>query len=333
MVSTFEKVSIPFISMVFSRRRRITPRYGRRPIRRRRTLTRRYARRPTTRVRQRRLPRTSYSRSRVRFTTKVARTLRSIAETKIVPWREIEFSQPAPCATAVGVSQVKFISGQTSVPGYPDFTPVGGFLIPQGDGKNARDGQFVYLKGSTLNLTIQADHSTLVGRPAPIHFRVIVFKTKRALSPMGETLASNTDLFLRNDGGDTGDARSAPFNMNNVDVMLQPVNKNNFFVIMDRKFKLGHTQTTAYNNDPDNIVVVPPQQLQRYIGSYKNFRINLQHSKKTRYELDGNEPINYNYRFCIAIYAYFPNQAPDTPADTPEGWSASIRGTTTFLDL
>lgn len=319
--------------MVFSRRRRIRPRYGRRTIRRRRTTTRRYYGRAATRVRQRQPTRLTYSRRRARFSTKVARSLRTIAETKVVAWRESEFVQPIACATAAGVSQVKFIAGNTAVSGYSDFQVVGGFNIPQGDTRNQRDGQFVYLKGSTLNLTIQADHTTLVGRPAPIHFRVIVFKSKRALTPMGETVVSNIELFLRNDGGDTGDARPVPENMDNMDMMLQPINTNSFYPIMDRRFKLGHTQTTAYDIDTGDPGVVPAQALQRYIGSVKNFRINLRHSKKTRYENITNEPINYNYRYCIAIYAYYPNQEPDTQADTPLGWSASIRGTTSFLDV
>lgn len=306
-------------------RRKFAPRFGRRKL-----GARRYFSKAFTSVKQRRPTRFRYSRAANRLNSAVAQSIRGMAETKVIGWRASQFREPAPTSTGDGISYVKFIAGQTPVTTYPDYLPVGGFLAPQGDGKNNRDGQFIWLKGSTVNLTIQANHTTVVGRPAPIHFRVIVFKTKRALSPMGTTVVADTDLFLTNSGGNVGDSTASPNNMKPQDMMLQPINTNNFAVLMDKKFRLGHTQTTA---DQSGAAETNPQALNRWLGSVKNFRINLKHASKTRYDTLTNEPNDLNYRWCFAIYAYYPEQAPSTQSDTPLGWSASIRGTTTFMDV
>jgi len=64
-------------------------------------------------------------------------------------------------------------------------------------------------------------------------------------------------------------------------------------------------------------------------------RLRLPHNAKARIPVSAsNEPINYDYRFAVAIYAYYPNQNPVIfPTDAPLSWSASIRGTTSFNDV
>ncbi|AXQ66051.1 MAG: putative capsid protein [Cressdnaviricota sp.] len=286
--------------------------------RRRRFGARRFMGKASRTIRQRKPARFAPSRSTYRLNTAVARTIRSMAETKIIPFREQEWSQPAATPTGVGIAAVKFVSGATSVTQYPNYLPVSGFNASQGDTKNSRDGQFCYLKGSSVALTIQMDHEPTPGTTSCISFRVICFKQRRYASPAGSTMSPETNLFLTNAGSNFGDGSAAPNNMTPMDILLQPCNTNNYQIISDRKFVLSHTSDESA--------------VQKY-NSYKVLRYKLNHNTKARYLTTTNEPVDYNYRFLWAVYAYYPQQAPASGADMPLTWSASIRGTTGFNDL
>lgn len=305
---------------LFGKRRRSTygaPRYGRKKLK-----TRRYAKKAY--AKSKKPARFRYSRAANRLNTAVARTIRGMAESKVIPFRNQEWVQPQQTPGLGAISAVKFVAGQTPVSAWPSYTATGGFNAPQGDTKNNRDGQFIWLKGSTVNLTVNMDHSTLIGRPGAISFRVIMFKSKRAMDPTGTSQNPDSVLFLTNNGGSFGDGTAAPNNMNPLDMMLQPPNTNSFHILSDRKFSLAHTQLS-----PED-----PQALRRNLPSYKNLRYNLRHQTKARIPMGGtDEPVDYNYRFGFAVFAYYPNQEPDTQADTPLGYSVSLRGTTIFNDV
>lgn len=306
-------------------KRSFAPKYGRR-VRRRVTPVRRkagyrkYIRKAATTTTSR-PQRLNYSRRAVSLNNMVANSIRGMAETKIIPLRNTAWSQPDTTATGVGIAQVKFVCGATPIAtGYTNYTPVGGFAAPQGDGKNNRDGQFIYLKGTSVALTVNMDHvPEPTGISSCISFRVICFKAKRALAPTGQTLNPDTNMFLTNGGANFGDASPAPGNMDSNDILTQPINTNNFAVISDRKFTLSHT--------------TDQEAVQKY-PSFKLLRYNLNHSVKARIPLNStDEPVDYNYRFGFAIYAYYPQQLAVSAADTPLSWSAGIRGTTSFCDV
>ncbi len=268
-----------------------------------------------------------FSRRANRLNTAVARTIRGMAETKIIALRQQDWTQPAATPTAPGVSTVKFITGTGAVTGYTGYNPVNGFAAPQGDGKNNRDGQFIWLKHTTAALTIQMDHleNVVSQRPAATKFRVIVFKAKRALNPLGLTTSPDTNLFLQNNGNNQGDSSTAVNAMNVMDMMLQPINTNSFLVLKDTQFTLQHTTDNSAANSAA---------IQTNFPSNKTMRLRLNHNTKARIPLNStDEPIDYDYRFAVAIYAFYPNQNPTTAVDTPLAWSASIRGTTGFNDV
>ncbi len=291
------------------------------PFRRRKVGARRYIGKATRTIRQRKPSRFGPSRSTYRLNTAIASTIRSMAETKIIALRNSPWVQPINTPTGVGLSAVKFVLGSTAVPQYGAYLPSGGFNAPQGDTKNNRDGQFIYLKGSTVNIQISMDHQPVAG-PAGlsscISFRAICFKQRRYASPANQTLTPDTNLFLTNAGDNFGDSSAAPANMDPNDMLLQPLNTNNFQIISDKKFTLSHTTDS--------------EAVQKY-KSFKVLRYKLNHNCKARYQTTTDEPIDYNFRYCFAIYAYYPQQLPVSPADTPLSWSAGIRGTTTFNDL
>jgi len=284
---------------------------------------RKYVRKASSTVYQRKPARFAYSRTANRLNVAVARSIRGMAESKVIALREQEWIQPQAVLGGGAISSVKWVTGQTPVTSMSGYNPVGGFLANQGDGKANRDGQFIWLKGTTANLTIQMDHTAVSGRPGPTSFRVMVFKAKRALNPSGTSLEPGSSLFLTNAGDNIGDGVSGANAMGPMDMMLQPVNTNNWYTICDKKFNLAHTQTVPGENEG----------LRRNMPSYKNIRLSLKHQTKARYDLGSNEPTDYNYRFAIAIYAFYPNQSPTITADLPLGWSASLRGTTTFNDV
>lgn len=318
-------------------KRSYAPKYGRRTRRRftgrfsgyrSKVGYRKYIRKASGRTITSRPGRFQFSRRANRFNTAVAKSIRGMAESKVIAWRQIDYAQPVNTPTALGVSAVKFVAGDGALPSFGGYTPVGGFATSQGNTKADRDGQFVWLKGSTVNLTIQLDNQVPVAdRAGPITFRVIVFKLKRALNPAGVSISPDNQLFLTNAGNNFGDSTAAPNNMGVMDMMLQPINTNSFSIICDRKFNLCHTQESASNAATNNFSV------QTNMKSYKNMRLNLRANAKTRYQAGQSDPQDYDYRTGFAIYACYPNDAPQSSADIPATWSASIRGTTTFNDV
>jgi len=277
--------------------------------------------------RTRKPARFAFSRKRNRLNTAVARAIRGMAESKVIALRQQDWTQPAATGTAPGVSTVKFITGLGSVAGYTGYNPIGGFQAPQGDGKSNRDGQFIWLKHTTAALTIQMDHSVSdVERSSAIRFRVIVFKAKRALNPTGQTTSPDLNLFLQNNGNNQGDLSPAVSAMNVMDMMLQPCNTNSFYIMKDTQFTLQHT--TDVNQSFINGIA------QTNFPSSKTMRLRLPHNAKARIPLNADDqPVNYDFRFGIAIYAFYPNQSPTAAEDVPLTWSTSIRGTTCFNDV
>jgi len=312
--------------MAFKRKRSYAPKYGRRT--RSKVGYRKYVRKASSRTITSRPGRFKFSRRANRFNTAVAKSIRGMAESKVIAWQQVDWSQPVNSPTALGVSAVKFVAGSSTLPSFGGYTPVGGFQTDQGNTKADRDGQFVWLKNSTVNLTIQLDNEVPIGnRAGPITFRVVVFKLKRALNPAGVSISPDYQLFLTNGGNNFGDTTASPNNMGVMDMMLQPINTNSFSVICDRKFNLCHTQENASNGSANNFSV------QNNMKSYKNMRFNLRHDSKTRYQAGRSDPQDYDYRFGFAIYAMYPNDAPQSSTDIPSTWSASIRGTTSFNDV
>jgi len=312
----------------YSRKRKRTslvPRYGRK----RRTGFRRYTKKAFGRRRITARPaRFGFSRRANRVNNMVARTIRGMAETKVIPWRQQDYVQPVATPTGVGINCVKFIAGQTALGQYGQYTPVGGFNAPQGDTRNDRDGQFIWLKGSTVNLTVQLDNEVPANfRNDPVTFRVLCFKIKRALSPAGTTISPDTQLFLTNDGSNFGDALPSPNNMNAMDMLLQIPNTNNFRIISDRRFTLQHTQQSAAATATNNQTMITN------LKNQKILRYNLKHQTKARFSPGGTEPVDFDYRYAWAIYATYPMQFPVAQGDAPTTWSASCRGTTTFNDV
>jgi len=315
--------------MVFKRKRTsfsYGARKSARSYRRRKVGYRKYVRKAAT---TRRPARFAFSRRSNRLNRVVAKTIRGMAETKIIPMRQSDWIQPGSTATGKGISTVKFVTGSTAVSQFGTYLPQGGFAAPQGDGKGNRDGQFIWLKGTTVHLSIQLDYVTTGARPGPITFRVICFKLKRALSPAGVTVSPDNNLFLRNDGSNQGDSTAAPADMDQMDMMLQPINTNSFYVISDRKFNLCHTQNLSAAGAGQAASAI-----QSNLKDHKTLTYRLKHETKARINVgQTDEPVDYDYRFMFAIYAFWPNAAAQAAADRPTAWSASIRGTTGFLDV
>ncbi len=319
--------------MPLGRKRSYAPSYGRRVRRRigyarKKVGYRKYVRKASSRI-YAKPSRFAFSRRANRLNTMVAKSIRGMAETKVIPWRQVDWAQPGQAGTGSGIAAVKFVAGTQPLAQFGTYLPVGGFNTNQGPTKNDRDGQFIWLKHSTVKLTIQLDNEVAIGiRAGPITFRVICFKLKRALSPAGITQVPDNTLFLKNDGNNFGDATPSPGNMTAMDLMLQPINTNNYQVISDRKFNLCHTQENASNAQTNNFAVQNNQK------SYKTMTYTLNCNTKARVPAGTDtEPVDFDYRYAWAIYACYPNDPVTSQGDLPTTWSASIRGTTGFNDV
>jgi len=115
--------------------------------------------------------------------------------------------------------------------------------------------------------------------------------------------------------------------MNAMDMMLQPINTNSFTIACDKKFTLQHPS----DQDGTNPLGSP---VQTNLKSIKNLRLRLTHNTKARIPIGStDEPIDYNYRYAMVVYASWANQAATTQTDLPISYSVSVRGTTGFNDV
>lgn len=263
----------------------------------------------------------------VRFRPSRARTLQNIATKNVLKnISESKLSAITPTTEAVpsaiqtGAQAYKYVSvlgvGVPSTWSGINHS-LGGVSFPVGTGPNNRVGQYVYLRKTTIQMSIEA--TLPVDNPFPLKFRMIVFKARRAFSPAGVGYNPATTLFLKENGDPFGHATGG---VNGVDLMLQPLNKRNWSILKDQKFMLQPPATlTGSSFNPATTAITTSSKY----PNEKSIFLQLPHQIKARFAVD--EPDDYDYRYCIAIYAHCITR--DTYSNS---WEVSIRGTTSALD-
>jgi len=286
---------------VYSRKRKSN---GRATVRGRSRFTRKSA--------ATRLARFAQSRFRYRKGRTVSRSLRSVGETKLIAVGNLNEWAPSPIQVGAIAYQSSFVLG-TVPTGWTEISALGGTSITQGTSAQERVGDYVYLKKTHYTFTIQMRFGQT---PKPPHeFRVIVGKTRRAVNPAGITHNPAATLFLNTIGQPIGHTSGG---INGSDLMLQPLNKREFVIKMDKKF----TMSSPIRTDSDGGGV-------GYHGYYpvkKDIPINFGFWKKTRYNTN-NLPDDIDCAYFVYIYA----SCIDKDAGS-NGWEVSGRGTTSYQD-
>jgi len=188
---------------------------------------------------------------------------------------------------------------------------IAGMSVTQGTGEGQRAGNYIYLKQSTLNLEIDMAESTKTYSP-PTEFRIVVFKQRRAVMPAGTSFNPATSLFLDELGNQTG-YQSTGFN--GTDGLVQPLNKRDYVIHMDKRCVLSNPQTTVDG----------------YTGHYptlKRMRIKLPHWIRAHYNNTSSLPDTYDFHYGILVFAR--SQGKDVSANQ---WEVNMRGSTSFTDL
>lgn len=258
------------------------------------------------------LARFNFSRKRYYNNRKVSNHLNKFAENNLLQLSAQ--NEALPKAIQLGAFAQYWGGVLGSVPSQWDsgLTDLQGLSITQGDDAGQRHGNYVYLQKSTVNLTIDARHTTETVQP-PTEFRCIVCKQRRGTMPAGLTFNPATSLFLNNLGEKFGYTTSG---VNGSDLMLQPLNKRDWVVHTDKRFMLSNwvTNTTSGYSG--------------YYPCFKRMRFSLPYYKRTHYDNASSLPDDIDYHWLIIVFARSLNK--DTTAND---WEVNLRGSTSFKDV
>jgi hypothetical protein len=246
-------------------------------------------------------------------TTKaVSKVIRNMAELKLSPLASQNQTSPVNLGTTL-CSSVNLITGNTTPSTYTGtWRDIDGFQWPQGDQITQRIGKYIYLKKTSLTMSI--DMTSPSSTSAPVSFRVIVYKHRRSMDPVGVSPNPSTSLFIDVEGQTYGLLSAA---RNGNDYKLGMLNKRNFHILKDQQFILQATKDTATASSNG-----------RYACS-RQMRLQFGHSRKCTIGALG-EPTDYDYRYGIIVLGI--------PQDIVAGeqandFTVSLRGTTSAYDM
>ena len=236
-------------------------------------------------------------------------------ETKLLALSRMNNQLPAPIHPTSKCFYKAFVVGTKPASWTGTFTNLGGVSISKGTASTNRDGNYVYMKKTHISLNIDMMNTGGTNQP-PTQFRIIVAKSKRGNTPAGYTIDPTTSLFLNEGGTHFGHSSTLA---DGTDIMLQPLNKRDFFIKYDRKILMStplDSATAGYTG--------------KYACTADRF-FNLGYWKKTRYEDSGtfaDLPSDLDTSYFIIIYARSVEKA-----QSANDWECNLRGTTSFSDV
>lgn len=241
----------------------------------------------------------------------VTKAVANVSELKLSPIASLNQTFPTQLGTTLCASY-NMVTGSTVPSAYTGvWRAMDGFTFPQNDSITGRVGKYVYLKKTTFNLRI--DMRPTSSQEPPINFRVIVYKHRRAMDPVGNTTNPSNGLFLDNSGQNYGLLSAA---RNGNDFQMGMLNKRNFIILKDDKFTLQSYESASTH-----------QGLQ--YKSARQYKFTFNHSRKCGFGALG-EPGDYDYRYGVVVLAIPQDIVAGNVADY---WSCSTRGSTSALDM
>lgn len=182
-----------------------------------------------------------------------------------------------------------------------------------GTGSQERVGDYIYLKRTTVNMQIDlVPDPTAAVSNAPWEFRVVVGKSNRKYNPAGVSPNPNASLLISPSAANRGLGSNVDERL----LMLSPPNRRNFTIKRDMKFILeaNHASGSTLGTAPTG-----------HYGCTKQLQFTLPHSKKVRFDSNGN-PTNYDYHYFIIVYG--------RPIGGASGsrWNVTATGSTSYND-
>ena len=257
-----------------------------------------------------------YSRSTFRRSSALTRALKTVTETKLRGF--VELNEEASTPTQLG-SQAYSWNGVTGVSAPTTWgggwTPLEGFNYPQGAGNNQRVGRYMYLDHSTMRWRVDMNSSERLTMPT--QFRMIIFKARRAVIPTGVSYDPDETLFLNEFGSPFGATQSGVIGN---DLMMSPTNKRDWMILKDTKFTLQAPLRDGQTNSAAMGTKYP---------AYKEINCKLYHKYKAAFQASGgnDEPTDYDYHFGFVIYSN-----PIGRDGEAGSWEVNMRGTTCAQD-
>lgn len=254
--------------------------------------------------------------------------MNSIAETKLLALNRQNQAAPAEIQPLNKAYYKAFVLGSKPAAWTGIYNGLGGISIAKGDDSNTRDGNYVYMQKTHVSMTIDTIPQSINGDRPPMQFRVIVGMSKRGLTPAGYTRDPTASLFLQEGGSHFGHTSSG---VTGTDLMMQPLNKRDYYIKSDRKFTLSSPSVSI-----NSAVVGQTSNYAGYTGKYattKNMVFDLGHYKKTRYGDSGtfqNLPEDLNTSWFVIIYARSQQESQGLSAND---WEVNLRGNTSFKDV
>lgn len=255
----------------------------------------------------------AYSRKRYARNNQIVNTIKKFSELKISPITPQDEVIPQPIQLGAQSYYINYVLGNNAPGTWTNYTPLGGMTWATGDGGQNRNGRYMYLNKTTLNMNIQMNQS---GRnKAPTIFRVIVFKMRRAMSPAGLTYNPSSTLFLENDGFNSG--QDLP-GFNGADIDLLALNKRDYIIYRDMRFTLQAPMASTTGETAS---------FQGKYPNYKRIMCSLPHRVKAVFSQQTDEPQDYDFHWGISILAT--SVGRDSVAD---GWEVNMRGLSSAYD-
>lgn len=258
-------------------------------------------------------PRLAASRKTYNQAMEISRVLNQVAENKITACTAVNEQTFTPIQLGALAHTCSFTIGTipTTWSGITGIHNLGGMSIPNGTGRAQRNGHYVYLEKT--HLRFELDFNQLPSR-CPVQVRMLVVKSNRRNNPVGFSNPYDTTLFLNNLGNEFG---HATVGVNGTDLMVQPVNKKDWYVRMDRKFVMSPVNDSDATN--------PSSNASRYAIT-KDFVMNLPYYKKVEFD-SANLPQNLDFNWAIIFYT-----RPIGKDQVADGLEINVRGSTIFKD-
>lgn len=301
--------------MVFVPRRSRTTTYKRKPSTGTGVLQTTARRKTFYKSRYARPARLSGSRINYQVAKAVSSAMNKVSENKIVSLTKVDEAGPVAIQTGHNVFSAAFTVGNTptSWSGTTGLVPIGGMTFPLGNGHAHRNGKYIYLQKTHLSMKIDMDSVT--NFQFPCDFRVICFKSRRAVNPVGVSQRYDQSLFLDTAGNDFGHATTGVLG---TDLMLQPLNKKDWVIASDKKFTLSNPAVAGSTN---------------LLGSSGKYAVNktlvysLPYFAKTEINTTTNAPADLDTNYVIVCYS-----SMNAQDDFASKWEVSLRGSTTYKD-
>jgi len=238
------------------------------------------------------------------------------------------------------LSYVYFNAGQAFNPTNQGlhWQPMDVYKYTQGDTKTTRDGDFLFIKGTSCTINIQmlgvansgtAGAGVNQGLNVAVLFRFMVLKGNRKNNPLGITPSCLNELFLDNENTrfGTNDTTHSPF-----EYMWSPLNKRQWRVIKDTKFILEPPAVDFNDQSTASSIQITTGKH----PSHKNFKMWLPCNRKVHFDAN-DEPDNFDTQTMFILQAVstgFNLATSSNPSliSLPRNYAVNVLATTTALD-